>query len=272
MSWHVESSLLKSYATGEIDQVRAFSIEAHLTSCSVCRAQLAERADERDRLEQIWSSVVDDLDRPKRAPVEALLVFLRTPQHLARLLAATPSLSLSWLAAVAVALFFAVTAAHQGERGLLLFLMTAPLLPLAGVAAAYGPGIDPTYEIGLAAPMRSFRLLLVRAAAVLVSTTMIAGVAALFLPALNWTAAAWLLPSVGLTLFSLALATVMSPQWAAGGVAFVWVAAVFSVEKAGDPSLVAFRGSAQVAFLVITVIAALIVARRKECFDIGRES
>jgi hypothetical protein len=61
---------------------------------------------------------------------------------------------------------FAVLAAQvgSGPDASLAFLTVAPLLPLAGIAMAYGPGIDPTYEIGLAAPMRSLRLLL-RAAA-----------------------------------------------------------------------------------------------------------
>ena len=106
-------------------------------------------------------------------------------------------------------LAFAVWAARGDQQGVYWFLVLAPMLPLAGVAAAYGQGVDPTYEVGLAAPMRSFGLLLIRAVAVLVTTTVIAGLAALALPGLQWTAAAWLLPSLGLTLASLALATRM---------------------------------------------------------------
>ena len=46
---------------------------------------------------------------------------------------------------------------------------------------AYGPGIDPTYEIGLAAPMRGLRLLL-RAAAVVRASAVLAAAASLALP------------------------------------------------------------------------------------------
>ena len=46
------------------------------------------------------------------------------------------------------------------------FLALAPLLPLAGVAAAFGAALDPTYEIGLAAPLSAVRLLLLRTVAV----------------------------------------------------------------------------------------------------------
>jgi hypothetical protein len=98
---------------------------------------------------------------------ERLLVRLGVADHTARLLAATPALRGSWLLAVAVTLAFAVLAAwaRPGPDAILAFLCVAPLLPLAGIAVAYGPGIDPTYEIGLAAPLRSFRLLLLGAPA-----------------------------------------------------------------------------------------------------------
>ena len=62
----------------------------------------------------------------------------------------------------------------------------------------------------------------------LLSTAVLAGVASLALPHLGWTAVAWLLPSLALTLSALALATVMPPLWAAGTVAFLWVAAVIA--------------------------------------------
>jgi ABC-2 type transport system ATP-binding protein len=88
--------------------------------------------------------------------------------------------------AVAAALTFGVAAAHQSSRGLAFFLIVAPMLPLAGVAVAFGPGVDPTYEIGLASPMRSLRLLLVRAAAVLATTAPLAAAAGLLLPVVDW--------------------------------------------------------------------------------------
>ena len=80
----------------------------------------------------------------------------------------------------------------------MLFLLVAPLLPLAGVAAAYGPLVDPAYELALAAPLGSLRLLLLRAVAVVaVDDAARRWPRALALPGLDWTAAAWLLPSLG---------------------------------------------------------------------------
>jgi hypothetical protein len=168
------------------------------------------------------------VDVPRAGVVERLLVRLGVPDHTARVLAATPALRGSWLLAVATTLAFAVLTAwvSRGADANLWFLCIAPLLPLAGTAVAYGPGVDPTYEIGLAAPLRSFRLLLLRAATVLGTSTLLAAAASLMLPGLGWGAAGWLLPALGLTVCSLALAATVEPLRAIGVTAGAWVVAV----------------------------------------------
>ena len=141
------------------------------------------------------------------------------------------------------------------------------MLPLAGIAAAYGQGVDPTYEVGLAAPMRSFRLLLIRAVAVLVTTTVMAGLAALALPGLQWTAAAWLLPSLGLTLASLALATRMPALVACGSLAALWMlAACLQWRLAQDP-LEFFGPVAQIACALTAAVAVAVLARNVDRFE-----
>ncbi|HEX9234839.1 MAG TPA: zf-HC2 domain-containing protein [Actinomycetota bacterium] len=272
-TWHVEEAVLARYAQGDLDEARVFSIEAHLIACDVCRTALSPQANP-ERLERMWSEVVEAVDSPRPGPVERILRALGVKDHLARLLAATPSLRLSWFGAVAVALGFSVLAAHEGHGsgGLVLFLAVAPLLPVLGVAVAYGPGVDPTHEIGVAAPMRSFRLLMIRAVAVLLSTTILAGAAALLLPTLDWTVAAWLLPSLGLTAASLALATVAPPLQTGGVVAFLWLAVVAaSLSRPGGPiapqRVFAFRPAGQIAFLALAVAASAAVAIRREALE-----
>jgi hypothetical protein len=271
MTWHAETDALDSYARGTIDEASAFSIEAHLLSCSTCRKRVTGLADE-ERLERVWTEVEELVDAPIPGPVERILLRCGVSDHVARLLAATPSLTLSWFAAIAAALAFAGAAAQWSERGVLLFLALAPLLPLAGVAAAYGPALDPSYEIGVAAPIRSFRLLLIRSAAVLVSTTALTAVAALALPGLDWRVAAWLLPALGLTTASLALATYVSPPAAFGWLAFLWIAVITLTSAAAQDDFVAFRAPGQTAFLIATIGAAVVVARRREAFDTGRHT
>jgi hypothetical protein len=267
MSWHAEPEQIAAYARGDVDAAGSFSLEAHLAACPDCQA-LAAHAVGTPRLELMWDAIEDRLDAPRRGPVEAALARLGVPEHVARLLAATPSLTASWLLAVALTLAVAAVGVHQDERGLVLFLCLAALFPLAGVAASFGAGIDPTYEIGLAAPLSSMRLLLLRTVAVVAVTLAIVGVAAVALPGVGWTAAAWLLPALGLALTALAVATYVSPLTACAAVAAVWLGAVVVAAVGTDDRLAAFGGAAQVTFAVLIAAAAALLAHRRDELDL----
>lgn len=274
--WHAHDELLVHYAEGEIDDARAYSLETHLLACETCRTKLANVAADAAQLDRIWDGVADAVDVPTPGVVERALRGLGVHDHVARLLAATPSLRLSWFLAEAIALGFSVLAANamaarsgRADPAMLVFLVVAALLPVGGVAAAYGPGMDPTFEVGLASPMRSSRLLLTRAAAVLGTSTVLTGAAALALPAHDWTAAAWLLPSLGLALASLALATWVRPLVAAGSVAFAWLVVAAVVTYGRVDRLWAFGGEGQLAFVLVIVISAWVLARRRGAFDQG---
>ena len=266
MSWHVQPELLAAYARGDTDEAHAYSIEAHLPSCGQCRAQIAALVDG-ERLAHAWAGIEASLDAPRRGPVEAALARLGVPDHLARLLGATPALRASWLVACAAALALAVLAASRGDDAIVVFLILAPLLPVAGVALAYGPDVDPTYEIGLAAPLRSFGLLLIRALAVLAATSVMAAIAALALPGLHWSAAAWLLPALGLTLASIALATRVSPVAASGSLTVVWVLSVLTGWSLSEEPLLVFGPAGQILCALVAAVAAVVVARSADSFE-----
>lgn len=282
MTWHADAALLDRYARGEIEQARASSLEAHLLNCADCRLAVAGTVPP-DRLEASWLEMERVLDAPKPGPIERLLLRAGIPEHLARLLAATPALRLSWLTAVSLALAFAVLAAYggEGEQRMLIFLLVAPLLPVAGVAAAFAPGIDPAYEIALAAPMASFRLLLVRAAAVLASTAVLAGLAALAVPDVGWVVAGWVLPALGLSAVSLALSSFAGPVPSAAAVGSVWVIGVLGSEfvaarrlgvvlGSGELHSLAFDPAGQLCFAVLAGLAALVVAGRRDAYEFRR--
>jgi hypothetical protein len=275
-TWHADDDLLARYAAGDLDDARAYSLEAHLLGCEPCRLVLAPRGD-RATLDRVWAEITETVDTPPAGVIERGLLRLGVREHIARLLAATPSLRLSWFAAEAVALGMAVisaNAAHSGDReelAMLLFLVVAALLPVAGVAAAYGPGVDPAYDVGRASPMQSFRLLLIRAAAVLGSSMILAGIAALALPSTDWRAAAWLLPSLALTLASLALSTYLRPLRSAAIVTFSWVFVSAVATAPGPDRFVVFRGGGQIAFLVVIAVSAWVLAQRRWAFEQGAE-
>jgi hypothetical protein len=271
-AWHADGALLARYAANELDDARAYSVEAHLMACETCRTALVV---EPARLEAMWTEVAQVLDAPQPGIVERGLRWIGVKEHVARLLAATPSLRLSWFAAEAVALGSAVAAANGARSGpdatvgLLFFLVVAALLPVAGVAVAFGPRVDPTYEVGAAAPMRSYRLFLIRSAAVLATSVVLAAIAAIALPVFDWTAAAWLLPSLGLTLGTLALATYLRPLVAACAVTASWLAVAIGAASVRSDDLAMFRAGGQAVFLVVIAGSAWVLARRHETFEEG---
>lgn len=269
MSWHVDASLLRRYLAGDTDLAAALSIEAHVSGCGACRALLP---DDPAWLEDSWSGVADRVIVAQRGPIERLLVRVGVGTPSARLLAATPSLRRSWWAAVVAALAFTVAAAHAAagdDRGLLLFLALAPLLPVAGVAVAYGPLADPVHELTVGAPMSGLRLLLIRAAAVLCTTVGLALLALPLLPALSWTAAGWLLPALALTTVSLVLGSWLSPVRASAAVTAVWLGLVALVAVPGADALMLFRAGAQAWFAALLGAAGALLLARRGSFDVG---
>jgi hypothetical protein len=201
-----------------------------------------------------------------------MLVRLGVREDSARLLAATPVLRWSWLAAVAVTLAFAATAAHlaQAMAAPLPFLAVAPLLPLVGVAASFGPGVDPTYEMALVAPLHTFRLLLLRCAAVLCATTALSAGASLALPGYGPVVLAWLLPALVLTLLSLALTPRFGPVTAAVGVGIGWVGLLMSTVRFDTGESMLFGPAGQAVLAVGAVVAAIALVKVRPGFETGR--
>jgi len=250
-AWHLDPEAISRYARGAAPPELAASAEAHLMKCAPCRGAIAPHVQAR-RAEAIWHEVADRIDAPRRSRPERLLVRLGAGEATARLVAATPTLRGPWLLAVAGVLALAAWAAQADQRFLLMFLVAAPLGPLAGVAVAFAGGLDPTREIGLAAPYSGLRLLLVRTAAVLAVTVPIVALAGLALPGSNWLAAAWLLPTAGLTCAALALTGRLTPVVAVGVVATAWVLLTVPTTVAGRLDL-AFGLVAQVGWLALAI-------------------
>ncbi len=269
MTWHADTEMLRSYAEGTLDDVHAYSLEAHLLACETCRAGVRARPDRQDA---VWDEIVRVVDAPVRGPMERFLMALGVRQHVARLLAATPSLRLSWLASQAFVLALtALWVTWRQERvpesaAAFVFLTVAAVLPVIGIALAYGRGVDPTYEVGMAAPMPSFRLLLIRALAVLASSSVIALGVSATIPGLPWMAAAWIIPSLGLASATLAVSSYMRPIKAAAVVLLTWLAVAMAFTSASD-ALAMFGRSAQVWFASIICVSTLSLIARRGTFE-----
>jgi hypothetical protein len=220
MTWHIPETLARAYVDGDIRDARAASVEAHLMACTVCRSLVAEGVST-DRLGSIWSAVEEQVDAPRATSTERLLTRVGLPETDARLVAAAPTLRASWFAALVAVLAFAVWVGQAGGRGAVVFLIVAPLVPVLAVAGAYGPRVDPTYEMSASTPYPTIRLVLLRSAAVVLASDALALAASMLVPDAG-VAAAWLLPSLALVGLTLAIARWLSLPVAAGTVSVVY--------------------------------------------------
>ncbi len=272
MTWHPSSEQLQAYSRG-LPTSQAWSIETHVAGCDACRrTALADRS----RLDEIWRSTLDDIDTPRRHPIERLLVATGVPEHLAQASGATPSLTVPWLVAVTAVLGFALAIAWNTDPGttgarpdLFLFLLLAPVVPVAGVAVAFGPVGDPAHEVAVASPFHGFRLLLIRTVAVVTASMSLAFVMALLLPDAGLMTAAWILPALALAATTLAMSTFVSPLTAAAGSVLVWVAGIGAIEL-GPNALIEFGWSGQLVFAALLVAAVVVLAARRDTFEVSR--
>jgi uncharacterized membrane protein len=156
-------------------------------------------------LERVWLEVGAEVWQRTPGWLERIAgKGLRSP-GLARALLTTPSLLLPWL--IATVVFLGAGAAATNPAGAPLVALLAPALAAAGIAYAYGPGIDPAWELSRSMAVSDRTVLLVRALGVFAVDAAL-GIAA---SAASGTAAGitfgWLVPMTALSLFALAAAT-----------------------------------------------------------------
>jgi hypothetical protein len=271
VEWHVADDDLRGYAGGSAAPPWLWSTEAHLAACPACRARLARHVDP-IKIDIGWVRLDVEIDAPRPGPVEAVLIRLGVPGDTARLLACTPGLRKSWLAAVVFTLAITAAAAHlaQSMAVPIPLLAIAPLLPLIGVAMSFGPGVDPSYELAVVAPLHTFRLLLLRCAAVLATTTSLTVVASLALPGYGLVVLGWLVPSLALTLLSLALSPRLGPVVAALVVGLAWAALLAGTTRLATGDSVVFAAPGQVGLAGAALLAALLLWKTRSAFDTAR--
>ena len=142
-----------------------------------------------------------------------------------------------WLAGVTFSILFAWFASMFGaDVGISLFLMVAPLAPVAGVAAAFGGDADPSHEVVVTTPYSAGRLLLLRTLAVLATCTPIAMLVGLALPGPAWLMVAWLSPAVAGIAVTLALAPAIGLTPAATSVGAVWATLSIATQQSARPA------------------------------------
>jgi hypothetical protein len=180
-------------------------------------------------LGRVWISVAAQVWRRQPGWLERTAGRLLRSPGLARALLTTPSLLLPWLlTSVAV---LAAGAAATTDSGQPLVALLAPAVAAAAIAYAYGPGMDPAWELSCSMAISDRMVLLARALAVF-AVNAILGLAASAVSASGAAAAVtfgWLIPMTAVCAFALAVATVArsANAGAAAGVA-AWLITVLS--------------------------------------------
>jgi len=208
------------------------------------------------------------------------------PDHVLRLLAATPSLRRSWLLSVVGVLAVVAgeaaavrygripaggagrIAGYRDPEVLAPFLLVAPLLVLAGVASAFLPMFDPSWPLAVAAPFSGFTLLLVRAVSALTAALVPVAATAFIMPGPGWLPVALLLPSLALSAFALAAATILDPRAAAVMAGIVWAVPVLLLAAARVPLLIV-QPNAQFTCAAVLCACAVVLLARHDRFELG---
>jgi hypothetical protein len=188
-------------------------------------------------LDRVWVGVAAEVWRRRPGPIERVAARLLRSAGLARALVTTPSLLLGWLVATVVVLGAGLAATLT--TGTAYVPLLAPAVAGVGIAYAYGPGLDPAWELAESMAVSDRMVLLVRALAVF-GLNAVLGLAA---SVGSGTAAAvtfgWLVPMVAVCALALAAATLSGSAnvGVAAGLAG-WIIAVLG-GRAATGSLVA---------------------------------
>ena len=194
-------------------------------------------------LDRVWLGVAAQVWRRQPGSLERLAGRLLRSPGLARALVITPSLLLGWVVASAVVL--AAGMAATLDTGTPYVALLAPAVAGAGIAYAYGPGVDPAWELSCSMAVSERMVLLVRALAVFALNAGL-GIAA---SAVSGTAVAvtfgWLLPMTAVSALALAVATVTRSANAGvtAGLAG-WAITILSAQAASGHPVTAITSSA----------------------------
>lgn len=231
------------------------AVAVHVETCARCRGAL-EALTPLD-LAGPWQGVLAELDAPPPSLVERAAVALGVRPWVARVVAATPSLSPAWLVATGlVALLATLLLGAEPATALSPALVVAPLVAAATVAFAYGPGVDPAYDAVAVTPASPVRILLARLTAVLAADAVL--VAAVGAVLGGGAGATWLLPMAGAALLAALVASRTHPGLGAAAGMAAWLAVLFGLRVVdGAPLEILRSASAQV---VAAAVAAVLLA------------
>ena len=182
-------------------------------------------------LGRVWTGIAAEVWRRHPGWIERTAARLLRSPGLARALVTTPSLLLPWL--ISTVVVFGVGALVSLGPGQPLVWLLAPAVAAVGIAFAYGPGIDPAWELSLSCAVPDRMVLLTRVIAVFGLNAVLG----LLASAASCAAAAltfgWLLPMTGVSALALAAAVAARSAFVGAGAGVAaWAITVLASETA----------------------------------------
>jgi len=222
-------------------------------------------------LGRVWTGVAAEVWRRRPGPAERIAARLLRSPGLARALLTTPSLLLPWLLSTLVVFGVGGLVSLADDRPLVWLL--APGVAAIGIACAYGPGVDPAWEVSCSVPISHRIVLLVRAVAVFAVNAFLGLAVSALTYALNVHGArpvgaeavaitvAWLLPMTAVCALSLAVA-IAARSAVAGAFAgvFAWTAVVVaSMSASGQFTAAITDTSTYLPYLAVAACATVAI-------------
>jgi hypothetical protein len=223
-------------------------------------------------LSRVWTGIAAEVWRRRPGRVERVAARLLRSPGLARALLTTPSLLLPWLLSTVVVFGVGGLISLADDRPLV--WLFAPGIAAIGIACAYGPGVDPAWEVSCSVPISDRIVLLVRAVAVFAVNALLGLTVSAFTYALNLRGAhpvnteavaitvAWLLPMTAVCALSLAVA-IAARSATAGAFAGVlaWsVAVLVSSSASGQFTAAITDASTYLPYLAVAACATVAIA------------
>jgi hypothetical protein len=210
-------------------------------------------------LDRVWTSVAAEVWRRHPGRIERAATRLLRSPGLARALLTTPSLLLPWLISTVV-VFGVGTLANLGPGESLVWLI-APAVAAVGIAFAYGPGIDPAWELSSSCALPDRMVLLTRAVAVFALNAVLGLLASVASGAAAALTFGWLIPMTAVCALALAAAVAArSAAVGAGAGVAAWVITVLVGQSAsGRLTASVTNADAYLPYLAVAACCAAIV-------------
>ena len=210
-------------------------------------------------LGRVWTGVAAEVWRRHPGWIERTAARLLRSPGLARALVTTPSLLLPWL--ISTVVVFGVGALVSLGPGQPLVWLLAPAVAAVGIAFAYGPGIDPAWELSSSCAVPGRMVLLTRVIAVFGLNAVLGLLASVASGAAAALTFGWLLPMTGVSALALAAAVAArSAGVGAGAGVAAWVITVLASETAsGQLTASVTNAHAYLPYLAVAACCAAIV-------------